>query len=235
LKSLSADLPLLSADHLAIMAAIPAVAGVLAWVARRAPRSAGPIRYALGAFLAVNELVWYGYQIWHGYFRFPAELPLQLCDIAVWLAAIAAVSRKAWIFDLAWYWGIAGSGVAVVTPDLWTPLPSFPAIDFFVSHGGVVATVLFLAWSGQARPRRGSAWRAFAAMNVYAAAVGIFDAAFHANYFYLREKPAQVSLLNYIGPWPVYIFAAEPLFLLAFWLLWLPFRRRRAAFDNGSI
>jgi hypothetical integral membrane protein (TIGR02206 family) len=233
LGALSADIPLSS--HLVIIAAIPAVAGALAWAARRRPGAAVPIRFALGALLAVNEIVWYAYQIGHGYFRFPRELPLQLCDIAVWLAAIAAFVRREWAFDMAWYWGIAGCGMAILTPDLWTPFPSFLAIDFFVSHGAVGVTVLFLAWSGQARPRPRSLWRAFAAINIYAAAAGAFDAVFGANYFYLRQKPVHGSLLNYLGPWPVYILAAEPLFLLAFWLLWLPFRGRRAVSENGIV
>lgn len=225
-NSLSANsLPLFGPVHLTIVAAVPAVAAALAIVAHRRPAARRPIRTTLGAFLLLNEIVWYVYQIHHGYLHFPGQLPLQLCDVAVWLAALSVLSRSAWSFDLVWYWGLAGAGMALLTPDLWTPFPSYLAIAFFLSHGGVVATILFLAWSGLARPRPGSVWRAFLALNAVAAAIGAFDAVFGTNYFYLRQRPSHASLLDLLGPWPIYILVAEPLVLLLFWILWLPFRR----------
>ena len=222
---MNTNLPLFGPAHLAIIAAVPALAAALAVAARRHPAAGRPIRYILGAFLLLNELVWYVYQVRHGYLRFPGQLPLQLCDLAVWLAAASALWRSASAFDVVWYWGLTGAGMAILTPDLWTPFPSYLAIAFFLSHGGVVATVLFLVWSGQARPRPGSVWRAFMALNGIAVAIGIFDAIFRTNYLYLRQQPSNTSLLDLFGPWPIYILVAEPLVLLLFWILWIPFRR----------
>ncbi len=206
---------------------VPALAAGLAFISRRNAAAARPIRYALGAALLLNEVVWYVYQIQHGYLRFPGQLPLQLCDLAVWLVAISALRRSAWALDLVWYWGLAGAGMAILTPDLWTPFPSYLAIAFFLSHGGVVATILYLVWSREARPRPGSFWRSWLALNGIAAVVGIFNAVFKTNYLYLCQKPGNPSLLDLLGPWPLYIILVEPLVLCFFWLLWLPFRAGR--------
>jgi hypothetical integral membrane protein (TIGR02206 family) len=66
-------------------------------------------------------------------------------------------------------------------------------------------------------------WRAMLAVNILAAVVGAFDLLFKANYMYLRAKPRNPSLLDFLGPWPWYIATSEGIALLVFTLLYLPF------------
>ena len=115
--------------------------------------------------------------------------------------------------------------MALLTPNLLEPFPSFLTVQFFVGHGLDVTATLYLVWSRQARPRPGSAGRAMLALNVYAAIAGTFDWIFKTNYMYLRAKPQNASLLDFLGPWPWYIVASEGVALGLFLLLYLPFRQ----------
>ncbi len=184
-------------------------------------------RLTLAYALALNELIWWIFRYSHEGFHFPKNLPLQLCDIAVWTTVIACISLRPIFVEFSYFAGFAGSAMAVLMPDLWSPWPSYPAIYFFLAHGGVILAISFLVFGGASRLRPGAVWRAFLLLIAYAALVGVFDAVFRTNYMYLCSKPKAASLLDTLGPWPVYLVSSLALALALFGILWLPARRRR--------
>jgi hypothetical integral membrane protein (TIGR02206 family) len=221
------DFRLFGPAHLSIIAAVPACAAALAWLRRRRPDRARWIRLSLGALLALNALCWYAYRFAVLGMHLPQGLPFELCDISLWLTVYSLLRLDQISFELAYYWGLAGAAMAVLTPDLMAPLLSPSSIIFFLGHGGLIVSILYLLWSHHLRPRPKS-WRlAFLALNIYAAGAGIFDFVSGVNYLYLRNKPASTSLLNAMGPWPLYIFAADLLALVMFLIMAIPFRKSR--------
>ena len=223
---MSSQFQIFSLTHLVIIALVPLLAALLVWWSRNNDPAVNRIRIGLAAVILVDELVWYGYYLNQGWFTFPHSLPLQLCDITLWLTVYTLFTGSAKVYQLIYYWGLAGTTMAVLTPDVSTPPLSWLTLQFFVSHGGPLVGILFLTWRKISVPHKGSYWKAWLWLHVYAILIGVFNYVFHANYFYLCEKPSEVSLLELMGPWPVYILAADAIAFVMFWLLWLPFRKK---------
>jgi hypothetical integral membrane protein (TIGR02206 family) len=215
--------PLFGPLHFALLAAVAAAAVALPWLCRRGVVPARAARLATGWALLLNELGWWVFRYRHEGVHLH-NLPLQLCDLTVWLSVLACLTARPAIVEFAYFAGVAGAGMALLTPDLWSPWPSYPAIYFFLAHGGIVVAVSLMAFGGMVRFRPGAVWRAFGLLLAYAVLVGAFNAAFGSNYMYLCRKPASETLLDPLGPWPWYLLPAAALGLAFFWLLWLPVR-----------
>jgi len=214
---------LFGAIHLALLAATAVIAVLLVILCRRFPLWRRPVRLFLGCLLIVNELVWWRFRYEHEGVHL-ANLPLQLCDVTLWASAIACLTLAGPIVELAYFAGLAGAGMALLTPDLWSPWPSYPAIYFFLAHSGIVIICAVLVFGRIAPLRPGAVWRAFALLLTYALAVGIFNKFYGTNYMYLCRKPKNASLLDALGAWPWYLVAGAATALILFWLLWLPAR-----------
>lgn len=230
---LSANFRLLGAAHFAILGGILLLAAILAVIQRRLGPACKWLRLALGAILLLETALWYAYLATLGQLTFPAHLPLDLCDATLFLTIATLFTLSPAIFDLAYYGALAGTSMALLTPDLWERFPSLSTDQFFFAHGLVVACILYLVWSRLAHPRSGSVARALLAINIFAAFDALFDWRFHTNYMYLAAKPTNASLLSALGPWPLYILATEFVAFLLFLLLYLPFRRRKNPTHRG--
>ncbi len=224
-------MPLFGAVHLAWIVGIAIVAAGLSLLCARDAHAARIVRLTVGYGLAINELIWWVFRYSHEGFRFPHNLPLQLCDLTVWLTVAACITLRPRVVEFAYFAGLAGAGIAIITPDLWSKWPSYPAIYFFLAHGGIVIGVAVLVYGKIVRLQHGAVWRAFGMLFAYAVCVGVFNAVFHTNYMYLCTKPGSASLLDALGPWPGYLVAGGAVGLALFWLLWLPVRR----LANGPI
>jgi hypothetical integral membrane protein (TIGR02206 family) len=221
----------MSTEHLLAVTAIVVITAALLAAARLRPGPwTGIACVALAVILVGAEVSWL---VYHS--RTSAEgadlasaLPLQLCDAAIFIAAAALVLRTQLLVEVTYFWGLAGTIQAVITPDLPQHFPSFPFVQYYVAHGGIVAAALFLVVGLGQWPRRNAVLRVALITITYALLVGAVDASTGVNYMYLRSKPQSASLLDLLGPWPFYIGWATLVGLGLFLILDAPFRWLRA-------
>ena len=148
------------------------------------------------------------------------NLPLQLTD-AVTLASVAALwrPRSALLVELVYFWALTASLQAVLTPDLGYSAPDVLFFTYFATHSGAIAAACLLVFGERRTPRADAVWRVFGVTVGFAAVAGIGTLVTGGNYMFLRRKPVRGSLLDVMGPWPVYILAAAVLAIAMFLVL----------------
>lgn len=227
-------------QHLALLAlfclgAVGLVA--LGRALRRRPdaarRTGRVLAVLLGSIAGAGQL----FQLAPGDFDLDTSLPLQLCDLA-WVAAVCALwTHRPLAVSLTYYWGLTLTLQGILTPSLAEAFPDPRYFTFWGMHLLVVWSALHLTLGLGLGPR----WRDYrdtvAVTAVWAIVVYAVDVALEVNYGYLVHKPRSASLLDPLGPWPVYLGVGAAV-LLAGWALmtwpWVGARRPRPGTPVGA-
>ena len=140
------------------------------------------VRYSLAAMLLANEFIYVMVLIIKGVWTYKWGLPLQLCDLAIFAVAFCLIKHRAFIWEIAYFWGLGGTLQALLTPDLHVNFPDYIYIKFFLTHGLIVISIVFIA-AGLGRPIFfESLKRVFWVTNAYACFIALFNAIFGSNY-----------------------------------------------------
>jgi hypothetical integral membrane protein (TIGR02206 family) len=152
-----------------------------------------------------------------------AALPMHLCDWALFATAVALWWRAPRCFELAYFWGLAGTVQGLITPDLDPTLAVWRQVAFFVIHAGIVVGVLFLVFATGMRPTPASLLRVLWWSELYLISALTVNALTGYNYGFLSHPPATPSLLDRFPtePW-LYVAMFNAVALVAFALLYLP-------------
>lgn len=134
-----------------------------------------------------------------------ANLPLHLCSAEVLLVGWMLLRRSYPVFEVAYFWGMAGTLQALLTPDIQDGFPTFAFLTFFTGHGMALLGVAYVMIVYGFRPTWRSLLSTLVVTFFFAVFVSIVNVLLDTNYLYLMRKPARASILDYFGPWPAYI------------------------------
>jgi len=155
-------------------------------------------------------------------------VPLHLCDLAAVIAGFALLTRWRLLCALTYFWGLAATTQALLTPAITVGFPSAPYVMFFVRHFAVVGAGLYLPLVDGWRPQQ-ALWKgpfeAFCWALVYLVMVFGVNRVLGTNFGFATHPPDNPSLLDHLGPWPWYLVSSLGIALVLFFLLALPFRR----------
>lgn len=214
----------MTADRAIALAATAIAAALLAILVRREPATGPAVRAGLTLFLIGGVAAYLWAEALSGTLTWWDFAPFHLCDFAIFVAAFALVTRSRAAAEIVWFWALAGTTLAMVTPDVGYSYPDWRWLAYFGMHGTVVVSAVVVALGLGLTPRPGAPWRVFGWTLAYAGVAAIVNLVTGANFLYLRRKPAEPTLLDHFGPWPWYIAVAGLVGLALFHLLMLPFR-----------
>jgi len=146
-------------------------------------------------------------------------LPFEMCSALFFISAYGLWTGNQVALDVMWFWTMSGPIHALITP---TPRAGYPHLLYFlyfVSHGLLLSTSLYGAIALRRSPRPGGVRRAFAALIAFIAIVAVIDIVTGQNYVYLRHKPPSPTLVDALGPWPLYTLSGIGVALISF-LFW---------------
>jgi hypothetical integral membrane protein (TIGR02206 family) len=227
-----------SAPHLAAISTIVLFCAVLAVFGNRftTEKSKKTFRVAFAAFIVIQQALLYIWYTVAGEWSIEITLPVQLCDLSVFLSIAVLLTKRQFITELLYYWGIGGATQAILTPDIGSyTWPHFVFYQFFISHSVILLTCIYMIVSEKFRPSPRSVLRTLLITNLYGILILFVNRLTGGNYLFLSTKPAGGSLLDLLGPWPWYLLSLDAVALILFTLLYLPFTIGKGKFGSTGI
>jgi hypothetical integral membrane protein (TIGR02206 family) len=212
-------------SYWAVIAVFAIGSALLVWVGRSQTESQAR---RLSRILAAATAAIYGVMLVYSLVppTISKSIPLRLTDLATVAATYALWSQRRWAFVLTYYWGLTLSTQALISPVLKSPdFPNYQFLGFWAIHLLVVWAAIYLTWGRGMRP----SWRSYRFVVVvtvlWAVTTVTFNRIAGTNYGFLNEKPHTASLLDVLGPWPVYLLTATALILIVWALMTWPWER----------
>ena len=109
-----------------------------------------------------------------------------------------------------------------MTPEFTSGKGSLLFYEYYLSHGGIILSAIYLTWILGMRPRKGSWLKVFLWSQLLIPIISCINWVLNANYMYLCIKPIAKNPFL-IGEWPWYIIGIELVALLHFFIVYLPF------------
>lgn len=216
-------------SHLTVLAIFAVGVVLIVLAGRRVRGRPGEVvaRRALAVVLLCVTIPLQVLQLLPGEWDLQTSLPLQLCDLGWMFAAYALWTRHRLAATITYLWGITLTTQGMFTPDLASEFPEARFLMFWGMHLLIVWASFFLVLGLGILPT----WRTYrltvAVTLVWAAGAYLFNVVAGTNYGYLNRLPKNASLLDHLGPWPLYV-VLEIAIVAAVWaLLTWPWARGR--------
>ena len=177
-------------------------------------------------FYKIAETV---HDCWPGRFDLKDSLPLQVCDLAAFLAAGAMITQRRTLRALLYFWGLGLSPQAVLMPTLTAGYRSLDFWFFWGSHTMVIGSAVYDLIVMRFRPSFRDLAIAAGWILAYALIVTGVNLGFQVNYGFIgNTNSGNPPAIERLGPWPlraIKVCSAVGGLFVVMWAVWAVGRR----------
>ena len=165
----------------------------------------------------------------HYYGETVAELlPLHLCPIVIILSIFMMFFHSEVLFQPVYFWSI-GAFFAILMPDIRDGMSNFASQSFFITHFFILFSTAYAFVHFRFRPTKAGFLCSFLLLVTLAFIMYFVNNKLGTNFLYVNHPPVTKSLMDFMGPWPYYIFSLAGIDIAISFFMYLPFRKSKKA------
>jgi hypothetical integral membrane protein (TIGR02206 family) len=153
-------------------------------------------------------------------------LPLHLCDFSTIAIILYFITQNRNYFVFAFFFGIAGGGMSILTPDTVYGFPYIGYIQSQIGHTMILMGVTYAMTIDKQRPYLKDVIKALFYATILLIFTYIINYMLGTNYWFLADKPVGDNITSFMRPEPFHIIDLFIAAVLICYAMYLPYYLR---------
>ena len=158
--------------------------------------------------------------------RWQEGLPLHLCDFSTMAIILYFLTKKRDFFVFAFFFGIAGGGMSILTPDTVYGFPYIGYIQSQIGHTMILMGVTYAMIIDKQRPYLIDVPKALFYASLLLLFIYFMNYILGTNYWFLAEKPIGDNITSFMRPEPFHIIDLYIAAIVICYAIYLPYYLR---------
>jgi hypothetical integral membrane protein (TIGR02206 family) len=150
-------------------------------------------------------------------------LPLHLCDFSTIAVILYFITQNRNFFVFAFFFGIAGGGMSILTPDTIYGFPYIGYIQSQIGHTMILMGVTYAMIIDKQRPFLRDVAKALLYASILLLFTYFMNYLLGTNYWFLAEKPIGNNITSFMRAEPFHIIDLYMAAILICYLMYLPY------------
>ena len=155
--------------------------------------------------------------------RWQDGLPLHLCDFSTMAIVLYFLTKKRDFFIFAFFFGIVGGGMSILTPDTVYGFPYIGYIQSQIGHTMILMGVTYAMIIDKQRPYLNDVLKALIYASILLLFTYFMNYLLGTNYWFLAEKPIGNNITSFMRAEPFHIIDLYIAAILICYSMYLPY------------